>query len=248
VVVQELKRFHCKNVRETVGLPLRIHSCKLLLNFQRGPATLAGVAGWLQANTTCIALLTSDEYARRTEIELAKKKKQGMVNPTRLATLDKDKKVQVIIETPKGSRNKYAWDPDQQIFTLKKVLPEGMAFPHDFGFIPSTEAEDGDPIDVLVLMDQPVFTGCLVKARLIGVIEGKQTEKGKSERNDRLLAVAESSHTHSDIHSLNDLNKELLKELEQFLVNYHANDGAEFKVLARRGPDAATACLKNARA
>jgi inorganic pyrophosphatase len=187
------------------------------------------------------------KYARGTEIELAKKKKQGMVNPARLATLDKDKKVQVIIETPKGSRNKYAWDPDQQIFTLKKVLPEGMAFPHDFGFIPSTEAEDGDPIDVLVLMDQPVFTGCLVKARLIGVIEGKQTEKGKSERNDRLLAVAESSHTHSNIHSLNDLNKELLKELEKFLVNYHANDGAEFKVLARRGPDAATTCLKSAR-
>ena len=92
------------------------------------------------------------KYARGTEIELAKKKKQGMVNPARLATLDKDKKVQVIIETPKGSRNKYAWDPDQQIFTLKKVLPEGMAFPHDFGFIPSTEAEDGDPIDVLVLI------------------------------------------------------------------------------------------------
>src|SRR6478672_5137473 len=87
--------------------------------------------------------------------------------PTRLASFDKEKKVQVIIETPKGSRNKYAWDQDQQIFELKKVLPEGMAFPHDFGFIPSTEADDGDPIDVLVLMDQPVFTGCLVKARLV---------------------------------------------------------------------------------
>jgi inorganic pyrophosphatase len=179
---------------------------------------------------------------------LAKKKKNGSVNPARLASLDKEKKVQVIIETPKGSRNKYAWDPDQQVFALKKVLPEGMAFPHDFGFIPSTKGDDGDPIDVLVLMDQPVFTGCLVKTRLIGVIEGRQTEKGKSERNDRLLAVAESSHTHSDINSIDDLNKDLLKELERFLVNYHSNDGAEFKVLARRGPGAATACLKNAKA
>lgn len=177
---------------------------------------------------------------------MAKKKKQGIANPTRLAALDEDKKVQVVIETPKGSRNKYAWDPDQQIFVLKKVLPEGMAFPHDFGFIPSTEADDGDPLDVLVLMDQPVFTGCLVKARLIGVIEGKQTEKGKSERDDRLLAVAESSHTHSDINSVNDLNKDLLKELEQFLVNYHANDGAEFKVLARKGPSAAVTCPEKA--
>jgi inorganic pyrophosphatase len=177
---------------------------------------------------------------------LAKKKKQGMVNPTRLASFDKEKKVQVVIETPKGSRNKYAWDREQQIFALKKVLPEGMAFPHDFGFIPSTEGDDGDPIDVLVLMDQPVFTGCLVKARLIGVIEGKQTEKGKSERNDRLLAVAESSHTHSNINSINDLNKDLLKELEKFLVNYHLNDGAEFKVLARKGPSAAVTCLEKA--
>jgi inorganic pyrophosphatase len=181
------------------------------------------------------------------EKDLAKKKKPGIVNPTRLAAFDDEKKVQVIIETPKGSRNKYAWDQDQQLFALKKVLPEGMVFPHDFGFIPSTEGEDGDPIDVLVLMDQPVFTGCLVKARLVGIIEGKQTEKGKSERNDRLLAVAESSHTHSKINSLNDLNKDLLKELEQFLVNYHSNDGAEFKVLARKGPDAAAKCLKNAR-
>src|SRR3981081_1931946 len=183
------------------------------------------------------------------EKELAKKKKQkkqGMVNPTRLAAFDKEKKVQVVIETPKGSRNKYAWDQDQQIFALKKVLPEGMAFPHDFGFIPSTEGEDGDPIDVLVLMDQPVFTGCLVKARLVGVIEGKQTEKGKSERNDRMLAVAESSHTHSNINSLKDLNKDLLKELEKFLVNYHSNDRAEFKVLALKGPEAAAKCLKQA--
>jgi inorganic pyrophosphatase len=180
------------------------------------------------------------------EKDLAKKKKQGIVNPARLASFDKEKKVQVVIETPKGSRNKYAWDPDQQIFALKKVLQEGMSFPYDFGFIPSTEGDDGDPIDVLVLMDQPVFTGCLVKARLIGVIEGKQTEKGKSERNDRLLAVAESSHTHSNINSINDLNKDLLKELEKFLVNYHLNDGAEFKVLARKGPSAAVTCLEKA--
>jgi hypothetical protein len=72
------------------------------------------------------------KYARGTgERGLAKKKKQGIVDPTRLPSFDKGKTLQVIIETPKGSRNKYAWDPDQQIFELKKVLPEGMAFPHD---------------------------------------------------------------------------------------------------------------------
>lgn len=179
---------------------------------------------------------------------MARKKKQGMVDPTRLNSFDKDKNVQVIIETPKGSRNKYAWDTEQQVFALKKVLPEGMVFPHDFGFIPSTEGEDGDPIDVLILMDQSVFTGCLVKSRLIGVIEGEQTKKGrKTVRNDRLLAVAESSHTHSNVLSIKDLNNSLLREIEKFLVNYHANDESEFKVLACKGPDAAAECLKNGR-
>jgi inorganic pyrophosphatase len=153
----------------------------------------------------------------------------------------------VIIETPRGSRNKYAFDPKQRIFELKKVLPEGMTFPHDFGFIPSTEAEDGDPLDVMILMDEPVFPGCLVKARLVGVIEGVQTKGGKKERNDRLLAVAISSHTHSDVKSVKDLNKSVLDELEKFFVNYHLDDGEKFKVLACKGPTAAEKRLKKAR-
>jgi inorganic pyrophosphatase len=82
-----------------------------------------------------------------------------------------------LVETPKGSRNKYAFDPDQRIFELKKVLPAGMAFPYDFGFVPSTVAEDGDPVDVLVLMDEPAFPGCLLRCRLIGIIEGEQGKK-----------------------------------------------------------------------
>jgi len=69
--------------------------------------------------------------------------------------LTKKGSLQVVIETPKGSRNKYAFDEKQKIFALKKVLPAGMAFPYDFGFIPSTIAEDGDPVDVLALMDEP---------------------------------------------------------------------------------------------
>jgi inorganic pyrophosphatase len=89
--------------------------------------------------------------ARDWRKDLAKKKKQGIVNPTRLSSFDKERKVQVVIETPKGSRNKYGCDPEQQIFALKKVLPEGMSFPHDFGFIPSTKCDDGDSIDVPVL-------------------------------------------------------------------------------------------------
>lgn len=175
------------------------------------------------------------------------KRKSGKSDPTRLPMQDEDGNVQVVIETPRGSRNKYAFDPEQRIFQLKKVLPEGMAFPHDFGFIPSTKAEDGDPIDVLILMDESAFPGCLVKARLVGVIEGIQSEDGKKERNDRLLAVSATSHTHSDVKSIDDLNQSLLKELEKFLVNYHLNDKENFKVLACKGPQAAAKCLKKAK-
>jgi inorganic pyrophosphatase len=88
-------------------------------------------------------------------------KKNGLADPTRLKPFDANDKqlLRVVIETPKGSRNKFAFDPDDHIFELKKVLPSGMTFPYDFGFVPSTKADDGDPIDVLVLMDEPAFSG-----------------------------------------------------------------------------------------
>ena len=90
------------------------------------------------------------------------------------------------------------YDPKQGIFTLRKVLPEGMVFPHDFGFLPRTLAADGDPIDVLLLMDVPAFPGCLVPSRLIGVIEGEQLDGKKKVRNDRLIAVATLSHAYKN--------------------------------------------------
>src|SRR5579871_5314832 len=80
-------------------------------------------------------------------------------------------RLNVIIETPKGSRNKFDFNHRQGLFELGKVLPTGMAFPYDFGFVPGTRAPDGDPLDVLVLMDEPAFSGCKVLCRLIGVIE-----------------------------------------------------------------------------
>lgn len=87
--------------------------------------------------------------------------------------------LRVVIETPRGSRNKFAFDPDLERFELKGVLPEGSSFPYDFGFVPSTLGEDGDPLDVLVLMDAPAFPGCLVEARLLGALEAEQTDAGQ---------------------------------------------------------------------
>ncbi|HLM03417.1 MAG TPA: inorganic diphosphatase [Pyrinomonadaceae bacterium] len=140
----------------------------------------------------------------------------------------------VIVDTPKKSRNKYAFDEKLGLFVLKGVLAVGHFFPFDFGFIPNTLGGDGDPLDVLVLMDEPAFVGCLVPARLVGVIEAEQTERdGKIERNDRLLAVAANSRVHEDVKSINDLNETLLGEIEHFFVSYNEAKGKQFKPLGR---------------
>src|ERR1700732_4963652 len=119
-----------------------------------------------------------------------------------------------IIETPKGCRNKFDYDPDSSLFMLGGLLPEGMVFPFDFGFIPSTLGEDGDPLDVLVLMDEQAHVGCLLDVKIIGVIEAEQTKGGKTEVNDRLLAVSIHSYSHEDLSTIDDMNDSMLDQIE----------------------------------
>ncbi|HZP00081.1 MAG TPA: inorganic diphosphatase [Terriglobia bacterium] len=176
-------------------------------------------------------------------------KKNGLADPSRLKPIDdKDKQLlRVVIETPKGSRNKFAFDPDQHIFELKKVLPAGMTFPYDFGFVPSTMAEDGDPIDVLVLMDEPAFPGCVLSCRPIGVIEGEQKDKQGKERNDRIIAIEKDAHSFADVNTVDDLGKQFKAELEEFFVNYHKLSETTYRVLAMKGPDQARKLVKKGR-
>jgi inorganic pyrophosphatase len=172
---------------------------------------------------------------------------KSLADPTKLKPIDKKENLlQVIIETPAGSRNKFAFDPDQEIFTVKSVLPAGMTFPYDFGFLPRTLGGDGDPIDVLLLMDEPAYPGIAVKARLIGVIEGEQIDGKKKVRNDRLVAVAESTHQYANIKKLKDLPTKWIDELEIFFVNYHNLEGKKYKLLGTRGADAAMTLIKKA--
>lgn len=142
----------------------------------------------------------------------------------------------VVIETSKGCRNKLKYSPRLGAVELSKVLPRGMVFPFDFGFIPSTLGDDGDPLDILTLLDEPVPAGCKVAARLVGVIEAEQTEDGKTERNDRLVAVCQGCHEHSHIRSLKDVNERLLAEIEHFFVSYNEMENRQFRVLERHGP------------
>ncbi len=162
--------------------------------------------------------------------------KQGLQQPNQLKFVHKETGLyQVVIETPKGSRNKFAYDPEQRIFSLKKVLPAGMVFPYDFGFFPRTLAEDGDALDVLLLMDEPAYPGIAVLSRLIGVIEGEQLDGKKRIRNDRIVAVADANHMYADIKKLDDLPKPFVNELQQFFVNYHKLEGKEYKLLGCHG-------------
>ena len=152
--------------------------------------------------------------------------------------------ITVIVETTKGSRNKVDYQPELRVFELAGVLPEGSVFPYDFGFIPSTQGEDGDPLDVLILLDESVPTGCLISARLIGVIEANQTEKdGTTMRNDRILAVASRAHTHSHVMHLNDLRPQMTEEIERFFVSYNESKGKRFEPLRRSGPEEALALV-----
>lgn len=152
----------------------------------------------------------------------------------------KSKTWTVIIETPRGSRNKYTFDEQRGLFKLGGVLPAGAVFPFDFGFIPSTRGEDGDPLDVLLLMDEPAFPGCLIEARLLGVIEAEQTEEdGETVRNDRLIAVAAEAHTHGEVESLDDLPERVLEEIEHFFISYNEFNGKRFRPLGRFGAERA---------
>ena len=179
---------------------------------------------------------------------MGKNGSKGLANPIQLKPIEKDDGLlQVIVETPKGSRNKFSYDPDQKVFMLKKVLPAGMVFPYDFGFLPQTLAEDGDPLDVLLLMDEPAYPGVVVRARLIGVIEGEQIEGKKKSRNDRLLAVAEVNHLYAAIRKHNDLPDKWIEELEEFFVNYHRLEGKEYKLLGCKNIGQAERLIKQGR-
>jgi len=173
---------------------------------------------------------------------MAKKRQRrsSLADPSRLSPLNGDSHtVHVVIETPKGSRNKYSFDPELKVFGLKRVLPAGMAFPYDFGFVPSTMAEDGDPTDVLVLMDEPAFPGCVLNCRIVGIIEGEQGKKKDKQRNDRIVAVEQENHSYAHVKHVRDLGKKFVQELEEFFVDYHWLGGKKYRILDVKGPSEA---------
>ncbi len=154
--------------------------------------------------------------------------------------------VRVIIDTPRGSRNKYKFDEELGLFKLSRVLPAGMSFPFDFGSIPSTRAEDGDALDVLVLNEVPLVVGCLVLVHLIGVIRASQTEGRKTIRNDRLIGVIETPVNKPAIRDMKELPKVQLQEIEHFFRSYNEAQGRRLVVTGHGGPRLAERMLSRA--
>lgn len=145
----------------------------------------------------------------------------SLTDPSGLAPADDDGELQIVIETPLGSHSKFAFNHERRVLVLRKVLPAGMTFPCNFGYFPSTLAEDGDPLDAVLLLDDPLPPLCVVRVRAVGVIKGEdQTPDGKRLRNDRLLTVPLVPGGPAGVSDLSDVPQPMLDQLPEFFVQY----------------------------
>ena len=170
-----------------------------------------------------------------------------MRDPVRVGPFAEGTNIWVVIETPAGGRTKYKWDETAQAYRAGRVLPLGMAFPFDFGFIPGTKAEDGDPLDALVIADAPLVVGALVECRVLGAMKLKTAdEPGDDEtvQNDRLICVPTTSLRGAEWKKLDDIGKPLADEIESFFTTYVARQGRKVEIGAQVGPQAAVNLVK----
>jgi len=154
--------------------------------------------------------------------------------------------IEVVIETPKGSVQKYDYVPNTPFFKMKKILPAGMVFPYDFGFIPKTKGEDGDPLDVIVISEFNSFPGVIIKCRIIGGIKAEQSaekDSRKMVRNDRFLAVPKCSNIFQEVEDMKDLPAQITDQLEAFFTEYNKLEGKKFKALAKLNAKEAQALI-----
>ena len=131
--------------------------------------------------------------------------------------------VNVVVEVPVGSRNKYEYEPELGVIVRDRVLPGNIRYPADYGFVPSTEGADGEPLDIMVAAYDPVFPGCVVQARVVGALE--MTEAEESEYN--IFAVPSGDPRFDDITTLEDMPEQNLHEIEQFFVAFKRLEGDE---------------------
>ncbi|MBK4731384.1 inorganic diphosphatase [Oxynema sp. CENA135] len=152
---------------------------------------------------------------------------------SRIPAQPKPGTVNVLIEIPGGSKNKYEFDKDLQAFALDRVLYSSVQYPLDYGFIPNTLADDGDPLDGLVIMDQPTFPGCVIAARPIGMLE--MIDGG--DRDEKLLCVPVTDPRYTNIKSLKDVASHRLDEISEFFKTYKNLEKKETEILGWKDVD-----------
>ena len=189
-----------------------------------------------------------ETYGRITVILMSGSKPTTMVMPnfTNLPTFTEDGDVHVVVETPRGSRAKFSYDPKLETFTLSKSLLTGLTYPHDWGFVPSTKADDGDPIDIMVIHDATTIPGLVVTCRVIGILQIEQKSKRKAERNDRLFAVPKRSHSEKALEDVRDLSRPIQEELEKFFIATDELEDKKLKIIGWKGPKAAMRAINDA--
>jgi inorganic pyrophosphatase len=169
-----------------------------------------------------------------------------MPNFINLPTFAEDGAVHVVVETPRCSRAKFAYDPKLETFTLTKSLLIGLTYPHDWGFVPSTTAEDGDPLDVMVIHDAATFPGLVLACRIIGILQIRQKSEGKAERNDRLFAVPRRSHSEWGVRDVRELSKPIQEELKKFFIATDELEDKKLDIIGWKGPKVALKAIKDA--
>jgi inorganic pyrophosphatase len=162
-----------------------------------------------------------------------------------LAPFDGQRNLRVVIETPRGSNVKIKYDEELGCFSLSRVLPLGVTYPHDFGFVPQTLAQDGDPLDVMVLMDVGTFPGVVITCRLLGALQIE--ERGLRGRpNHRLVAVPLKAARRDEWRNFSDLGRRMQQELERFFIMSTAFTSKDPVVRGWVGPDGAMDMVQRA--
>ena len=164
-----------------------------------------------------------------------------MVNLFNISTGDKvPEMVNAVIEVPRNSANKYEYDPELGIFRLDRVLYSPLHYPGCYGFVPSTLAEDGDPVDILVLTDHPTFPGVVMAARPLGFLE-MSDEKG---RDQKVLAVPVNDPRYDSMRHLDTVSRHRLREIEHFFTIYKELEGKKVTVDGWRNIEEAHAIIQ----
>ncbi|MGF1498729.1 MAG: inorganic diphosphatase [Elainellaceae cyanobacterium] len=146
----------------------------------------------------------------------------------------------ILIEIPAHSKNKYEYDKDLQAFALDRVLYASVQYPLDYGFIPNTLADDGDPLDGMVMMDQPTFPGCVIAARPIGLLE--MVDAG--DRDEKLLCVPDKDPRYSQYKSLQDVAPHRLEEIAEFFRTYKNLENKVTEILGWKDVDQVAALVE----